>query len=74
MWSAGGTTDPGVFVEDDVKEVTCICGWSCRGTEDEVVAQVMAHGREAHAVESTRDEILAIAVEVPAGQAPPPSD
>jgi predicted small metal-binding protein len=48
-----------------VKEVTCICGWGCRGTEDEVVAQVIVHGRETHGVESTRDEILAIAVEVP---------
>jgi predicted small metal-binding protein len=52
-----------------MKEVTCICGWSCRGTEDEVVAQVIAHGREAHEVESTREEVLAIAVDVPA---PPP--
>jgi predicted small metal-binding protein len=52
-----------------MKEVTCICGWTCRGTEDEVVAQVIAHGREAHGVESTREEVLAIAVDVPA---PPP--
>ena len=49
-----------------MKEVTCICGWTCRGTEDEVVAQVIVHGREAHGIESTREEILAIAVEVPA--------
>lgn len=48
-----------------MKEVTCICGWRCRGTEDEVVTQVIAHGREAHGIDSTRDEILAIAVEVP---------
>ena len=41
-----------------------MCGWQCRGTEDEVVAQVLAHGREAHGTESTREEILAIAVEV----------
>lgn len=48
-----------------VKEVTCMCGWQCRGTDDEVVAQVQAHGRDAHGTESTREEILAIAVEVP---------
>jgi len=47
-----------------VKQVTCMCGWQCRGTDDEVVAQVQAHGREAHGTESTRDEILAIAEEV----------
>lgn len=50
-----------------MKEVTCLCGWQCRGTEDEVVEQVMAHGREAHGIESTREEILAIAVDVPFG-------
>jgi predicted small metal-binding protein len=50
-----------------MKEVTCLCGWQCRGTDDEVVEQVMAHGREAHGVESTREEILAIAVDVAFG-------
>lgn len=49
-----------------MKEVTCLCGWQCRGTEDEVVDQVIAHGRDVHGVESTRDEILTIAVDVPA--------
>jgi predicted small metal-binding protein len=48
-----------------VKEVTCICGWRCRGTEDEVVVQVQAHGRDAHGIDSTREEILELAVEVP---------
>jgi predicted small metal-binding protein len=52
-----------------MKEVTCLCGWQCRGTEDEVVEQVITHGREVHGVESTRDEILAIAVEVSASTA-----
>ena len=47
-----------------MKEVTCMCGWQCRGTDDEVVAQVQTHGREAHGTKSTRVEILAIAVEV----------
>jgi len=50
-----------------MKEVTCLCGWQCRGTEDEVVEQVIAHGRAVHGVESTREEILAIAVDVPFG-------
>jgi predicted small metal-binding protein len=49
-----------------VKEVTCLCGWRCRGTEDEIVDQVIAHGREAHNIESTREEVLALAVDVPA--------
>jgi predicted small metal-binding protein len=53
-----------------MKEVTCVCGWRIRGTEDEIVDQVIAHGREAHGVESTRAEVLALAVDV----ARPPSD
>ena len=52
-----------------MREVTCLCGWQCRGTEDEVVEQVIVHGRDVHGVESTRDEILAIAVDVPASTA-----
>lgn len=48
-----------------MKEVTCLCGWRIRGTEDEIVDQVIAHGREAHGIESTREEVLALAVDVP---------
>ena len=47
-----------------MKEVTCVCGWRIRGTEDEIVDEVIAHGREAHGVESTRAEVLALAVDV----------
>jgi predicted small metal-binding protein len=53
-----------------LKEVTCMCGWRCRGTEDEVVEQVIAHGREAHQLETTREEVLALAVDAIDG---PPS-
>jgi predicted small metal-binding protein len=41
-------------------EVTCRCGWTCRGSEEDVIAQVQAHGRETHGVETTADEIRAI--------------
>jgi predicted small metal-binding protein len=41
-------------------EVTCRCGWTCRGTEDEVIAQVQDHGRTAHGSETTPDEVRAI--------------
>jgi predicted small metal-binding protein len=50
-----------------MQEVTCQCGWQCRGTQDEVVAQVQAHGRQAHGVDTTREEILAIARSVETG-------
>jgi predicted small metal-binding protein len=49
-----------------LKEVTCMCGWQCRGTEEEVIAQVQAHGVEVHGVAATREEILELAVDVPA--------
>jgi predicted small metal-binding protein len=49
-----------------LKEVTCMCGWQCRGTEEEVITQVQAHGLEVHGVAATREEILALAVDVPA--------
>ena len=49
-----------------MKEVTCMCGWRIRGTEDEIVEQVIAHGREAHGIETTREEVLALATYVPA--------
>ena len=49
-----------------MKEVTCMCGWRIRGTEDEIVEQVIAHGREAHGIETTREEVLALATDVPA--------
>ncbi len=48
-----------------MKEVTCMCGWRIRGTEDEIVEQVIAHGRDAHGVASTREEVLALATDVP---------
>jgi hypothetical protein len=41
-------------------EVTCRCGWQCRGTEDEVIEQVQAHGRSTHNIETTADEVRAI--------------
>ena len=41
-------------------EVTCRCGWRCRGTEDEVIAMVQEHGRTAHGIETTADEVRAI--------------
>ena len=42
--------------------VTCDCGVTVRGdTEDEFVANVQRHGREAHNTEVTREQALAMA-------------
>ena len=43
------------------KIVECDCGWSCRGSEDEIVVACVAHGREVHDLELTREQVLAVA-------------
>ena len=47
-----------------LKEVTCMCGWQTRGTEDEVVAAIQGHGDEVHGRRPSREEILALAVDL----------
>jgi predicted small metal-binding protein len=55
-----------------MKEVTCMCGWQTRGTADEVVAAIQEHGERTHGRRPSREEILAIAVDLgPAGDAAP---
>lgn len=46
--------------------VECDCGWSCRGTEDEVVVACTAHGREVHGMELSRAQVLAVSKPVEA--------
>ena len=41
--------------------LTCACGWEVSGTEDEVVAAAQDHGRTMHNMETSRDEVLALA-------------
>lgn len=43
-------------------EVTCMCGFVARGTEDEVVDQIQAHGLADHGSMSSRETILEMAV------------
>jgi predicted small metal-binding protein len=47
-----------------LKEVTCMCGWQTRGTEDQVVAAIQRHGEETHGRRPSREEILALAVDL----------
>lgn len=47
-----------------LKEVTCLCGWVARGTDDEVVAELTRHAWEDHRVRKTREEILANATPI----------
>ena len=41
--------------------VRCDCGFEVRGTEAKVVPAVQRHGREAHNMEVTREQALAMA-------------
>lgn len=41
--------------------VRCECGFEARGTEEELVPVVQRHGREAHNMEATREQVLAMA-------------
>jgi predicted small metal-binding protein len=48
-----------------------MCGWQVRGTEDEVVAAIQDHGERVHGRRPSREEVIALAVDVglPAGDA-----
>jgi len=41
--------------------VRCDCGFEARGDEDKLVPLVQKHGREAHNMEATREQVLAMA-------------
>jgi len=41
--------------------VRCECGFEARGEADELVPVVQRHGREAHNMEATREQVLAMA-------------
>jgi len=41
--------------------VRCDCGWSFEGEEDDLVEAVIAHGRETHGMEVSREQALAMA-------------
>ena len=43
------------------KVIECDCGWTFRGSEDEVIEAAIQHGREVHRLELTREQVLAAA-------------
>jgi predicted small metal-binding protein len=45
-------------MSDDL-EARCDCGWSARGPEEELVARIQEHARDAHGLEVTREQALA---------------
>ena len=47
-------------------EVTCMCGFQARGSEDEVVGIIQEHGLADHGSKSPRESILEMATSVAA--------
>jgi predicted small metal-binding protein len=45
-------------------QVTCQCGWRTRGAKEEVVRAVHEHGRAAHGMELTEEQVMAQAVQL----------
>jgi predicted small metal-binding protein len=41
--------------------VRCDCGFEARGTEATIIPIVQKHGREAHKMEVTREQVLGMA-------------
>ncbi len=41
--------------------VRCDCGFEARGREEKLIPLVQEHGRDAHNMEVTRDQVLAMA-------------
>jgi len=41
--------------------VRCECGFEARGRREDLIAMVQKHGREAHNMEATPEQVLAMA-------------
>jgi Protein of unknown function (DUF1059) len=41
--------------------VECDCGWTCRGTENQVILACTKHAREEHDMELTPEQVFAVA-------------
>jgi predicted small metal-binding protein len=48
-----------------ILKLTCACGWVTSGREEEVVAAAQQHGRMLHNMETSREEVLALAEVLP---------
>lgn len=42
-------------------ELTCACGWTTSGDEDQIVEAAQDHGRKLHNMEVTREQAMAMA-------------
>ena len=42
-----------------VKEAQCECGFYARGTEEDLIVVVQAHGKSKHGIDVTREQVIA---------------
>ena len=42
-----------------IKEVQCECGFYARGTEEDLIPVVQAHGRSKHGMDVTPEQVVA---------------
>jgi predicted small metal-binding protein len=52
------------------KLIECDCGWTCRGTDEHLIAECTVHAREVHGMDLTPEQILAVAVPIDAPDEP----
>ena len=46
---------------NDRFQVTCVCGWETKGDQAAVVEATQAHGRDVHNMDTTVDQVMAMA-------------
>jgi predicted small metal-binding protein len=54
-----------------ILRVRCACGWEISGPEDTVVESTQEHGRRAHNMLATREQVLAMAADASEERAEP---
>ena len=52
------------------KLIECDCGWTCRGSDEHLIADCAVHARDVHGMELTPEQILAVAVPVEENEGP----
>jgi predicted small metal-binding protein len=47
-----------------LKRIVCDCGWSATGTDEQLIAAAQEHGRAAHEMVPTPEQVLAVATPI----------
>lgn len=49
-------------MDETRRQLTCACGWTTSGTIEDVYQAAVAHGRNLHNMEVTREQVAAMSV------------